>query len=903
MLSLEKKHWHHLTDKESIDALETDEIRGLTSDQVYERQKCFGLNQLSVKQQKSNLRLFFSQFNQPLIYILLAATLITLLLKEWVDASVIFGVVLVNAVIGFMQERKAIKAIAALANAMNYEATVIRDKQKRQIAVQQLVPGDLVLLQSGDKVPADLRLLHSRDLYIDESSLTGESVPVAKNTTLLPIESMLVDQHNMAFSTSLVTYGVGKGVVVTTGDATEIGKINALLARTTKLQTPLLKKMEKFSQALLWVILFLAGMTFLFGIMHGESWLDMFMAAVALAVGAIPEGLPAAMTITLGIGVARMAQRNAIIRKLPAVETLGSTTVICSDKTGTLTQNQMTVARIIAAGIEYEVTGAGYTPHGKVHYQGETADLTKNQALSQCLKAGVLCNEARLFQKESSWCIEGDPTEAALIVSANKGGLDHEVLHSDHPRCDAIPFESEYQYMATVHHHESEDTHLVYLKGSVESILSRCQSMLDESGNEQALKTELIEQQMQQLAAQGMRVLAFARTEHEVALGAIGHDHVAEQLVFLGLQGMIDPPRKEVIESIQQCHTAGISVKMITGDHGVTALAIAKQIGLLTSESPHNVMMGAEIQQLNEQQLIAKVQQVSVFARIAPEQKLRLVEALQAQGEVVAMTGDGVNDAPALKQADIGVAMGREGTEVAKEAADMVLTDDNFSSIVSAVQEGRGIYDNLIKFITWTLPTNVGEGLVILMAVLLGTTLPILPVQILWINMTTAICLGLMLAFEPKEQGIMIRPPRLPNAPILGKQLILRIIIVSVLLVLSAFWLFHQALVDSGNVAKAHTMAVNVFVFGEMLYLFNCRKLYVSPIFTTLLGNPWLLLGAMFMTGLQVLYTYWTPMQIIFHSAPLTWQDWGYIGCAALVIFLAVSLEKQICKPKVAVNV
>jgi len=895
METLLSKHWHHLPRDEVAVLLESDETKGLDKFEVTHRQKHFGSNQLTPKQGKSPLVLFLLQFHQPLVYILLAAVVITFVLREWVDSGVIFGVVLMNAIIGYIQESKALKAIEALAHTMEGFATVVRAGKKERIVASELVPGDLVLLQSGDKVPADLRLLRSRELQIDESALTGESVSAQKQPERLSLETMLADRSNMAYSSTLVTYGTGAGVVVATGDSTELGHINTLLINAETLATPFTRKINHFSRILLWVILGLAGLAFLAGWMHGEPLLDSFMAAVALAVGAIPEGLPAAMTIMLAIGVNKMAHRHAIIRKMPAVETLGSTTVICSDKTGTLTQNQMTVQEIYADGKHYEISGTGYAPIGDIRLEGSVIDLSFHPVLMECLKTGLLCNDSRLIQKNDiQWSIEGDPTEVALISVANKGGLSQNALEHKLPRIDTLPFESQHQYMATLHAVNTEAS-IIYLKGSVESVLARCDKHCGADSETELLDKDSIHREVEAMAAKGLRVLAFARKKRLTPNQSISHADVAEGLCFLGLQAMMDPPRREAIAAIKTCQKAGIQVKMITGDHIATAAAIARQIGLdgtVNKNLDHFAINGHMLSNLSDQELIAIAQKIAVFARVAPEQKLRLVEALQAKGHVVAMTGDGVNDAPALKQADIGVAMGVAGTEVAKEAADMVLTDDNFATIEAAVEEGRTVFDNLIKFITWTLPTNIGEGLLILIAVFMGLTLPITPVQILWINMTTAILLGLMLAFERKEPGIMTRPPRHPGAPVLTRELGFRIGLVSLMLLIGAFGFFEWALWHGKSIETARTIAVNMFVFGELFYLFNCRSLRHSMFKIGVFSNYWLLLGVTTMVLLQILFTYSPAMNVLFGSAPLEVIEWVFILSGGLIIYGVVGTEK-----------
>ncbi|MES9824585.1 MAG: cation-transporting P-type ATPase [Candidatus Thiodiazotropha endolucinida] len=901
MDTLLSRHWHHLSADEVEGLLESSATTGLDIFELEHRHAHFGPNRLTPQKGKGPLELFILQFHQPLIYILLAAALITFLLQEWVDSGVIFGVVLVNAIVGFIQESKALKAIEALAQSMECSATVVRAGKKTVVPSSEVVPGDLVLMQSGDKVPADLRLVHSRELQIDESTLTGESVPVQKRTEQLVQETVLADRHNMAYSSTLVTHGTGAGLVIATGDSTEIGHINALISSAEILATPLTRKITQFSGVLLWIILVLAGLTILAGWMHGGSLLETFMAAVALAVGAIPEGLPAAMTIMLAIGVGKMARRNAIIRRMPAVETLGSTTVICSDKTGTLTQNQMTVKEVCAGGGCYEFAGTGYAPQGNISLCDSVIDVKAHGVLIECLRAGLLCNDSRLIHNEKKWGIEGDPTEAALVSAALKAGLTAESSEQEYPRIDTLPFESEHHYMATLHQTAAEAHGIIYLKGSVESIVSRCQDALDSNGDRTQLDTDLIDQQVEEMAIRGLRVLSFARKIPSAPTSSVGHADVSEGLTFLGLQAMMDPPRQEAISSVNTCQQAGVRVKMITGDHVVTAASIAHQIGLdgTTKDNMDDfAISGHALTELTDQNLVDAAGKIAVFARVTPEQKLRLVEALQAQGHVVAMTGDGVNDAPALKQADIGVAMGMGGTEVAKEAADMVLTDDNFSTIEAAVEEGRAVFDNLVKFITWTLPTNVGEGLVILLAVFLGVALPITPVQILWINMTTAVLLGLMLAFEDKEPGIMTRPPRRPETPVITQELAIRIGVVSLMLVAGAFGLFEWVLSQGQSLEIARTVAMNMFVFGELFYLFNCRSLRYSMFQLGIFSNRWLILGVTVMAGLQILMTYVPTMNLLFGTAPIGLVEWGLILGGGLAIYTVVGTEKWLRRLK-----
>jgi Ca2+-transporting ATPase len=855
----------------------------------------FGPNIITPKKGKGPLIRFFLQFNQPLIYILITAGVITGVLGEWVDSSVIIGVVLVNAIIGFLQESKAVSAIEALAGSVKTEATVVRAGNRERINASEIVPGDLVLLQSGDKVPADLRLITVKDLRADESALTGESLPVEKTSeTLLP-ETVLADRRNMLYASSLITYGQATGFTIATGDRTELGKISELIATAPDLQTPLTKKIARFSKLLLYLILGLAGATFGIGVLRGEPAVEMFMAAVALAVGAIPEGLPAALTITLAIGVSRMARRRAVIRNLPAVETLGSTTIICSDKTGTLTQNQMTVQAITAGESTYEVTGTGYNPDGLIVSNSTPAGTTGDAALFECLQSGLLCNESELKKKDDVWSMQGDPTEVALITSAVKGGIESESIKKSLPRVDVIPFESQNQYMATLHKTDDEN-HVIYAKGAIEVILGFCSDMLMNDGTTGKLVPSSIIHNAEVMAERGLRVIAFAKKKADNT-GAVSSKEL-NSMTFLGLQGMIDPPRPEAIDAINACQKAGISIKMITGDHLTTARSIAARLGIIVGAGKPgpwpDAMSGSDIDRLGDSELTECVAHTSVFGRITPEQKLRLVNALQSRGHIVAMTGDGVNDGPALKTADIGIAMGVAGTEVARDASDMILTDDNFATIVAAVEEGRGVFDNLTKFIVWTLPTNIGEGLVILFAIVAGMVMPILPVQILWINMTTAVLLGLMLAFEPGEPGLMTRPPRNPEAQIITGELVFRIILVGSLLMAGAFVLFNVELAQSGNLALARTIAVNLFVMGELMYLFNCRSLTVSMFRLGLFSNLPLFAGVSAMILFQIGFTYIPAMNTLFHSAPISLFHWGYIMICSLSIYFIVGIEKSI---------
>ncbi|MDX2214015.1 MAG: cation-transporting P-type ATPase [Oculatellaceae cyanobacterium bins.114] len=871
--------WHHLSAKEVVQAWETDPETGLSTQDVMERRDRFGANELTAQKRQSDWVRFLQQFNQPLLYILLAAGTVTAFLHEWIDAGVIFGVTILNAVIGFIQEAKAENAIAALADSVTTEATLLRDGQKQVMSSSELVPGDLVLLSSGDKVPADLRLIEVFDLQIDESGLTGESVPVEKSLNPLPPDTPLAERANMAYTGSLVTIGRGLGLVVATGEQTETGHLSQMMQQSHSLETPLTRKIDRFGKTLLYVVLALASFTFAVGVAQGFSGVEVFKAAVALAVSAIPEGLPAILTVTLAIGVSRMAKHHAIIRKLPAVETLGSTTVICSDKTGTLTENQMTVQEVYAGRKLYLVSGGGYAPEGAITLNGLSVDLAKTPALSECLQAGLLCNDSQLEEQDGNWTVVGSPTEGALVTAARKAGLTPESLTKALPRRATLAFESQFQYMATLHDRGSE--RLIYVKGSIEAILKRCHQMLDATGNTTTLDITAIEQRVDRMANQGLRVLALAKKTAARSKASLDHSDIKQDLVFLGLQGMIDPPRPEAIQAIRSCQSAGIQVKMITGDHAKTAAAIASQLGIaqnahrmgLNQNAAAPIFTGRELAAMSDLELTNAAAQSNVFARVAPDQKLRLVQALQSKGEIVAMTGDGVNDAPALKQADIGTAMGITGTEVSKEAADMILTDDNFASIERAVEEGRTVYKNLLRAIAFILPVNGGESMTILIAVLLASPLPILPVQILWLNMVGSIALSVPLAFEPPSPNVMQNPPRPTNEPLLSRRLIARILAVSLFNWIVIFGTFEWVVQATGNEALARTMAIQALVAAEAFYLLSISR-FVPAILAKLRGQTepvgyTVLFGISAAFLFQMLFSQWNVMNQLFDTAAL----------------------------------
>ncbi|MCO5167030.1 MAG: HAD-IC family P-type ATPase [Planctomycetes bacterium] len=882
--------WHALPPADALQATGSS-AAGLTEDEARARLERDGPNRLTARRGRSALRRFVDQLVQPLIVVLLAAGVVSLLMDDRVDAAVIFGVVLINAVIGFLQEGKAEGAIAALDAMVVTQATVVRGGARRRIPSEQLVLGDVVALQSGDAVPADLRLLAARDLHVEEAALTGESVPSHKDVAAVGADVTVGDRRSMAFAGTAVTYGTCTGVVVATGDRTETGRIAGMIAGAGELVTPLTKRLARLSHLILWIILSAAAGMFALQLARGQPLEDTFSAAVAFAVGAIPEGLPAAVTVLLAVGVSQMARRGAIIRRLPAVETLGSTTVICSDKTGTLTQNQMTVTQVWLPGGAVAVTGAGYDPAGRFERDGQPVDPAAPD-LREVVLCAALCQDTRVRRDGTTTTVEGDPTEAALVVMAEKGGLPPEAL-DPWPRLDAVPFESAHMYMATLHRDPSGGAAL-YVKGSTEALLPRCKDALGPSGPV-PLDADAVHREVAVLAASGLRVLCLARRRWAEERGSVGHEDVRD-LTLLGLVGMIDPPRPAAKDAVAVCQRAGIAVKMITGDHAVTAAAIAQELGLEGRRDPEGQLVavtGAALAKLDEVELSQTAEDVAVFARVAPEQKLELVRALRGRGHVVAMTGDGVNDAPALKQADIGVAMGKGGTDVARGASDMVLTDDDFSTIKAAVEEGRGVYDNLLKFVAWTLPTNGGEGLVILAAVLFGLTLPILPVQILWVNLGTAVLLGLMLIFEPKEPGLMERRPRPVDAPILGRELWVRVALVSVLMAVAGFVLFQWCEQDDpARVAEARTVAVNTIVVIEVGYLFACRSLTLPLWRLGLFSNPWVWVGGAAMLLAQLAWTYLPFMNRLFHTAPIHWTWWLAFTAAGAVVFAVVEAKK-----------
>jgi magnesium-transporting ATPase (P-type) len=889
--------WHTLDSADVLSALNSTP-HGLSHAQARERLARHGPNQLAQAAAVPLWRRVLAQFHNLLIYVLLVAAGVTALMGHWIDAGVIAAVVLLNVGIGVLQEGKAEKALEAIRHLLAPHAVVLREGQAHEIDAVELVPGDVVMLASGDSLPADVRLLLAHNLRVDESALTGESVPVDKHTrAVADAAAALGDRWCMGYAGTLVTQGQARAVVVATGRHTEMGRIGHLLETVRHTTTPLVRNMDTLARWITLAVLAAAVGLFLFGTFgRGMPAGEMFMTAVGLAVAAIPEGLPAIMTITLAIGVQRMARRHAVVRRLPAVETLGAVTVICSDKTGTLTRNEMTVQRVVLADQQVAVTGAGYGPEGSLLLNGhplQNAELYQQApALLALAEVAALCNDAQLQPHASDWALVGDPTEGALLTLALKCGLAPQELLREHPRQNVLPFESAHRYMATAHVHTPGGLR-VCLKGAPERVLSMCRAQLQADGHSAPLDPNYWEQAIETQAREGRRVLALAHGLLPAGTDFNGHS-VAQGLTLLGLVGIIDPPRQEAIEAVARCHTAGIRVKMITGDHAITASAIATQLGM---GAGLRALTGPEIEALDDAALRGVVGQVDVFARASPEHKLRLVRALQANGEVVAMTGDGVNDAPALKQADVGVAMGRKGTEAAKQAGAIVLADDNFASIAHAVEEGRTVYDNLRKTITFLLPINGGESLSLLAAVLLGLALPIAPVQILWVNMVSSIALAMVLAFEPTEADVMRRPPRPPRQPMLTRFVIWRIVLVSSLFLVGIFASYQWALARGADVDTARTLAVNSLVAMEVFYLFSVRYLK-APSFTLVgvRGTPRVLLAVAAVLGLQALFTYAPFMQTLFGTRALGPWELAIAAAAGVAVLLVLEGEKALLR-------
>jgi magnesium-transporting ATPase (P-type) len=880
--------WHAMSREEVENKLRVDPSLGLDAAEAAERLKTYGPNRLPQGKKKGPLIRFLAQFNNILVYVLLIAGFIKLMLSLWLDASIIFAVVILNSLLGFLQEGRAEKALDSIRNMLSAEARAVRGGETRLIAAEDLAPGDIVLLESGDRIPADLRLIDTRNLRTEEAALTGESVPAEKTTDVVAAKATVGDRENMAFSGTMVVSGRATGVVVATGNQTELGQINQMLAEVSALETPLLRQIKKFGYSITVVIAVISVLLFSWGHWLGHmTFVELFQAVVGIAVSLIPEGLPALITITLAIGVQRMAQRNAIIRRLPAVETLGSVSRICSDKTGTLTLMEMMVTSIVAAEEAYEVTGDGYSPKGEIK-QGGTALRKMPEVLVLMGRVSALCNDAELVQDEGKWKVEGDPTEGALYPFATKLGMDRAAETAAAPRIDAIPFESEHKFMATLN--RSADGEMLLVKGAPEVIIEHSDRQQTAKGPA-PLDRDRFSREGDRLAAQGERVLGLAwLPDPGLKPGRLRPEDLPKTLILLGLVGLMDPPRKEAIEAVKECHGGGIRVTMITGDHKITAAAIAKMLGIGDGTT---AVAGAEVEAMTDATLQDRVRDVDVFARASPEHKLRLVKAIQANGQIVAMTGDGVNDAPALKKADIGVAMGIKGTEVTKEAAGMILADDNFASISAAVKEGRTVYNNIEKAMLFLLPTNVAQGAVIAVAILFVFTLPITAPQVLWVNMVTSVALGLVISFEPHETDVMLRPPRAVDRPIVTRFGIWRILFVGAALVIYTLAAFFWMKAEGAEDAMARTAAINAITLGQVFYLLNSRYLLDSSLsLGAHSGNPYLWYGVGAVVVLQLLFTYAPPFHAIFGNESLPLWVWPWLVGGGILFFLVVELEK-----------
>lgn len=882
---------HAVSSAELFKFLDSSE-NGLDENTVAKRILQYGKNALLAAPPIPGWKRFLLQFQNVLIYVLITSAIISLILQHWVDSGVIFTVVLVNAIVGFIQEGKAEQALRAISSLTSTHSLVIRNGVSLSIDSKELVPGDVVTIQAGDKVPADLRLFFCKDLQCNESALTGESQAVEKNTELLSGNIALADQTNMAFMGTMVTFGVARGIVCYTGASTEIGSINELVQSTGATLTPLQKHLKHFAQQLSAGIVVVSLLCMAFGVLYRQfEFAEMFQAAIGIAVASIPEGLPAIVTIALAIGVQRMSKNKALVRRLPSVEVLGSVDIICSDKTGTLTTNEMTVRVLINVSGQHSITGEGYRPEGSITLASKP-DLEKTDTNSLLERAGLLsllCNDSTIMANNGEWELHGDPTEGALLTLAMKSGITTDDSKKQWPRIDELPFETDRRYMATLHKGSSGEK-LLALKGAPERILGFCDSQLGSKGVE-PFNSEYWQAAIITLAEKGMRVMALAQktiSEHVVALD---HSCVESNMTIVSLVGISDPPRPEAIESIHACHEAGITVKMITGDNPLTAAAIGKELGLNTKK----ILTGSDLDELNEKEIREAVEEVDIFARASPANKLKLVEVLQNNNHVVAMTGDGVNDAPALRKADIGVAMGKKGTDAAKEASDIILTDDLFSTIKTAIVEGRTVYDNIVKSIIFILPTSLAEAVVIIISIIAGQIWAITPAQIIWVNMVTTVTLALALAFEQSEPNLMKRPPRPKKQGLITISLLVRVIVVGVYaasIIYLAFMYYRDA---GSSIETARTIAVNLLVMIEAFYLMNCRFLTQCILTKRIfVGSAPSLLAIFSVILLQVIFTYLPVSQKIFGLESIGSYDWMFIIIMALPILLIVEMEKYI---------
>ncbi|MFD2742864.1 MULTISPECIES: cation-transporting P-type ATPase [Sphingobacterium] len=884
------EYWHAQDVDTVLTKLGADSLEGLKKATVDKLLEKHGRNELPQKKKESTFIRFIKHFHDVLIYVLLAAAVVTTILGHYTDTIVIILVAIINAAIGFVQEGKAEKALESIKGILSLKATVLRDGKREEIDATEVVLGDIVLLSAGDKVPADLRLFESDNLKIEESALTGESESSEKNTEPLEEDIDLGDRNNMAYTSTTVTNGTGKGVVTAIGKNTEIGKINQMMSDVTQLTTPLLRQTAQFGKTIALATLVLAAATFAYGYyLRDYDTEELLMSVIGLAVAAIPEGLPAILSIILAIGVQNLAKRNAIVRNLPSVETLGSVSVICSDKTGTLTRNEMTVKNLVLTDEQYEVTGIGYSPEeGEIQQNEKTVKVEEEDNLQELLRCIYICNEASLDQdKNGEWSIKGDPTEGALVTVYEKSGLEKEKPKRE----STIPFDSDYKYMATLIEQDGEG--VVYVKGAPDRLIEMANKQLGKDGEEIDMDASYWEKQVSALAKEGKRLIAAAYKKMPSSGSKIDHDEVEDGLVMIGLAGIIDPPRDEAIEAIKVCSDAGIRVKMITGDHVDTAKAIGKEMGIGDGEK---ACRGADLEKMNDEEMRNAVKEYDIFARTSPEHKLRLVEALQAEGRICAMTGDGVNDAPALKKADVGIAMGIKGTEVTKDASQMVLADDNFRTIVDAVEEGRRIYDNLKKTILFILPTNGAESLLIMASILFGYIMPMTPLQILWVNMVTSVTVSLALAFEDMEIGTMKRPPRKEKEPLLSGYFIWRILFVSVLIGGGTLYLVQHLSAQGVENGTIRTITMQTIVIAQLFHLFNCRSIHGTAFDSKFFTNKAIYIVAVILFVLQAAITYLPFMNEVFDTKPLALSFWQYPVYLGVVVFVIVEIEKWIVR-------
>ncbi|WP_455331175.1 cation-transporting P-type ATPase [Exiguobacterium profundum] len=875
----EDRPWHALEVDEVRTHVETDLESGLTTESVTSRQDEFGKNVLPEKEKTPEIIKFLRQFNDVLVYVLLAAAVVTGFLGEYIDTIVIVLVVTIIGVVGYLQENKAEEALEGIKKLLETKATVVRNGKQSEIDSSDLVVGDVLVLAAGDKVPADARVVQAEKFKVEESALTGEATTVEKKSDVVKEESVLADRKNMVYSGTSVATGSAKAIVTAIGEGTELGQINASISEVQTVKTPLIRQTTKFGQTVSIAILIISVVIYAFGyFLRDYEPVELMLTTIGLAVAAIPEGLPAVISIILALGVRNMAEQKAIVRSLPSVETLGAVSVICTDKTGTLTKNEMTVKQIVTANHDIEVSGSGYAPNGDLELNGQPFDLDDDESMIDLLTVGKTCNDAQLNEEDGDWVINGDPTEACLLTVAEKAERPIERLKV----ISKIPFDSEYKYMATLVDYKGE--RMIFVKGAPDRLFYMASS--------EDFKQDYWDEKRKEIADRGQRVLGAGLKRVDSSKASIDHEDVEDGLTFLGLFGIVDPPRQEAIDAVAACRDAGIRIKMITGDHKDTAVAIAKELGM----EVEGALEGRELTDMTDEEIKEASVHNDVFARTSPNDKLRLVKGLQENGLITSMTGDGVNDAPALKRADIGVAMGIKGTEVAKEASQMVLVDDNFKTIYNAVREGRRVYDNLKKTILFLLPTNGGQALLVAMSILLGAAAPLSPVQILWVNMVVAITLSLAIAFEPLEESTMKRPPRPANVPLLSRYYIFRVTFVSIIIGGGSLWINYMLGDFDYSTEKLQTITLNAIVMAQLFHLYNCRT-ELAPAFNRhFFDNKIAFLVSALLIALQLFITYVPFMHTLFGTAPLTWEDWIYPVAFGAVVFIIVEIEKAISR-------